>query len=104
MDIDLLDDLRNILSDTWGEICWDARSALTGKGGPAYVRRSLRRRILERDHHICQICHRPGHTDTGPDSRSWHIDHVLAWSKGGATTAENLRLTCATCNQRKAAR
>lgn len=103
-DTNPLTELSDLLTDTWAEMRWDARAMLTGKGGPAYVPQALRRRVMARDHHICQICHKPGKHDTGPDDRSWHIDHILPWSKGGATTFENLRLTCATCNQRKADR
>ena len=99
---DALTELGNLWADTWGEILWDARAALTGKGGSAYVPQALRRRILDRDHCICQICHKPGKADTGPDGRPWHIDHILPYSQGGSTTIENLRLSCATCNQRKA--
>jgi 5-methylcytosine-specific restriction endonuclease McrA len=35
---------------------------------------------------------------------SYHIDHMKAWSKGGATELYNLQLLCPSCNLRKGAR
>jgi hypothetical protein len=36
------------------------------------------------------------------DSRfDLQYDHILPWSKGGATTVENLQLLCAPCNRTK---
>ena len=35
---------------------------------------------------------------------SYHIDHMKAWSKGGATELYNLQLLCPPCNLRKGAR
>ena len=34
----------------------------------------------------------------------WHVDHYMPLSRGGANTRENLRLACAPCNLRKAAK
>ncbi|MCL4507775.1 MAG: HNH endonuclease [Chloroflexi bacterium] len=27
-----------------------------------------------------------------------HVDHILAWSKGGETVLENLQTLCSVCN------
>jgi 5-methylcytosine-specific restriction endonuclease McrA len=35
---------------------------------------------------------------------SYHIDHIKAWSKGGATELYNLQLLCPSCNLKKGAR
>lgn len=33
-----------------------------------------------------------------------HFDHIIPWSRGGASTARNLELRCESCNLRKGAR
>jgi hypothetical protein len=58
------------------------------------------RRILwNRDERpLCRICHKP---------ISWEdvtIDHVKAWSRGGATTITNAQIAHRGCNSRKGAR
>ena len=35
---------------------------------------------------------------------SYHIDHMKAWSQGGATELSNLQLLCPSCNLKKGAR
>jgi 5-methylcytosine-specific restriction endonuclease McrA len=35
------------------------------------------------------------------DGKSWHTDHVIPGSKGGANKDDNVVLSCATCNMRK---
>lgn len=102
-DTDIFTEIHYLWTDTWHELLWDLRAMLTGSGGPAYVKAAHRQRVMERDHYICQICHKPGKTHHGPDKQPWHIDHILAYSHGGPTTIDNLRLACATCNRRKAA-
>lgn len=59
----------------------------------------LRRLVRERAGGRCEYCRLPE-----ADSLSVHqVDHVLARKHGGATTAENLALSCVCCNQRKGA-
>jgi len=60
---------------------------------------SLRRAaILLRDGHCCVYCGSSG------NDRSLTIDHVVAKSKGGLSTDDNLVAACAPCNQVKADR
>jgi len=54
-----------------------------------------RRRILERDHYVCQICGRPG-----ADS----VDHIVPRAFGGTHGDSNLRAAHFTCNSRRGAK
>ena len=61
--------------------------------------------IIERDGFKCKICGKP--IAQCDDARRiakmgtglYHIDHVVPCQQGGRATLENLRLTCAKCNQ-----
>jgi hypothetical protein len=56
---------------------------------------TLRRAVYERDAYRCVDC------------GSWEnlsIDHVIPWSKGGATTMDNLVTRCMPCNNSKGTR
>lgn len=55
----------------------------------------LRFEVIERDHFRCVACGRGPATHRGA---ILHIDHIVPWSKGGLTAAENLRTLCAECN------
>lgn len=55
----------------------------------------LRYKILVRDGFKCCLCGASPATAVGV---TLHIDHIEPWSKGGATTFENLRTTCEACN------
>lgn len=46
---------------------------------------------------ICQKC-------GNPLERSFHADHVLPFSKGGATILKNGQALCQTCNLEKGAK
>ena len=53
----------------------------------------IRRSILDRDGHRCQI--------QGPRCKgdATHVDHIVPWSEGGAWyEPDNLRAACETCN------
>lgn len=52
----------------------------------------LRWAILVRDGHRCRGC-----GATAQESRL-HVDHIVPWSKGGLTVAENLQTLCDDCN------
>ena len=55
----------------------------------------LRFRVMRRDNFKCKNCGRSPATD--PEV-VLHIDHVVAWSKGGETEIENLQTSCSKCN------
>jgi len=71
---------------------------------------SEKREIYERDGRTCAVCGeavRMGGTydtpfDIGPVSGS--IDHILARSRGGQNTQDNLRVLCKSCNSAKGAK
>lgn len=54
--------------------------------------------VMKRDGFRCRYCGKSPATDPGVELV---LDHVLAWSKGGETTAENLATSCVTCNAGK---
>lgn len=55
----------------------------------------LRWHVLQRDRFTCCSC---GATPALNPSVLLHVDHVLAWSKGGETTMANLQTLCSICN------
>jgi len=55
----------------------------------------LRYQVLKRDNFSCQQC---GASPAKSVGIELHLDHMLAWSKGGLTTLENLRTLCSKCN------
>ncbi len=61
----------------------------------------FRFRVLQRDDFRCQYCGRSPRTDLGVRI---HVDHKIAFSKGGKTTFENLQVLCLDCNVGKSNR
>jgi 5-methylcytosine-specific restriction endonuclease McrA len=53
-------------------------------------------KVARRDNHVCQLCYR-----YVPDNEI-EFDHIIPFSKGGATSVENVRLLCRPCNRKKA--
>lgn len=56
---------------------------------------NLRRRIIERDGLRCVYC------DDDLTNAEVHLDHVIPESQGGATSYDNLQVTCRKCNLQK---
>ena len=52
----------------------------------------MKETVYERQQGICPYCKKHFELE------EMHADHILAWSKGGKTTAENCQLLCSTCN------
>ncbi len=59
---------------------------------------ALRFLVLKRDRFRCVACGRSPATEAG---LVLEVDHILAWSKGGITIAENLQTLCFDCNRGK---
>jgi hypothetical protein len=55
----------------------------------------LRFLVMRRDNFKCKYCGLSPATDP---SIELHIDHVIAWAKGGQTILENLQTLCTRCN------
>lgn len=56
---------------------------------------SLRYRVLRRDRFMCVLCGRSPAQDPGCEL---HVDHIVAFSKGGKSVEGNLRSLCRECN------
>jgi hypothetical protein len=55
----------------------------------------LRWHVLQRDRFTCRACGASPALVPGVDL---HVDHIVPWSKGGATVLENLQTLCSVCN------
>jgi len=62
---------------------------------PRQVSFGLRYAVLKRDSFRCVICGVSPATQIGCQL---HVDHVIAFSRGGKTVFENLQTLCSTCN------
>jgi hypothetical protein len=62
-----------------------------------YISASLRRTVSDRAQKCCEYCLIPEMLALA----SYQVDHVIAEKHGGATTEENLALSCPLCNQAK---
>lgn len=56
---------------------------------------NLRRRVIERDGLRCVFC------NVDLIKSEVHLDHVIPESQGGATSYDNLQVTCRKCNLEK---
>lgn len=71
---------------------------LTGNEKALSIRAFDRRDKLaayERQNHICPLCNEEYEFD------EMHGDHIIPWSKGGKTVAENCQMLCRDCNIKK---
>lgn len=91
----LVDDGLLVIEDGWAVpngLPWDG---MYKRARPS-VSPALRREIFERDGRVCSYCA----SGAGP----FDIDHVIPVCRGGASSAENLCVACATCNRSKGGR
>jgi 5-methylcytosine-specific restriction endonuclease McrA len=65
------------------------------------IKLGLRYEVLKRDRFRCVLCGASPATHLGC---VLHVDHIIPWSKGGKTVADNLRSLCETCNLGKSAK
>jgi 5-methylcytosine-specific restriction endonuclease McrA len=63
--------------------------------GPRDPSLRLRFIVMRRDSFRCRQC---GASPAVMPGVELHVDHVIAWSAGGATTLENLQTLCLRCN------
>jgi hypothetical protein len=63
--------------------------------GPRDPSMRLRWQVLKRDRFTCQACGASPALKLGVEL---HVDHIVAWAKGGATVLENLQTLCSNCN------
>ena len=54
-----------------------------------------KRTAYEKQNGICPIC------GTHHEIEEMEGDHIVAWSKGGKTTIDNLQMLCKKCNREK---
>ena len=65
------------------------------RGKSRSINLAVRYKILVRDNFTCVIC---GRSPANNQGVILHIDHILAWSKGGTNDPSNLRVLCSDCN------
>jgi hypothetical protein len=62
-----------------------------------YISSTLRRTVSDRAQNCCEYCLIPEMLALA----TYQVDHIIAEKHGGATTLENLALSCPLCNQAK---
>ncbi len=70
---------------------WVEQEHATIRGRRPQYWNVIRRQILARDGYRCQIC---------GDTHDLSVHHIIPLSKGGDSTAANLRVLCHSCHQR----
>lgn len=78
------------------EKSWSGPRTESSKATSTTRWKKLRRQVLDRDGHLCQI-QTPGICTV----RATHVDKVRAAARGGDVDLANLRASCASCNQHK---
>ena len=61
------------------------------------INAELRQRVVERARSCCEYCRSQSNYAT----HTFSVEHVLARSRGGPTTLDNLALACQGCNNHK---
>lgn len=74
---------------------WELRARKDDRRPPIPL--AILAEVYNRDGPVCSYC------NEGPLD-SWHIDHILPWSRGGEHSVENLCVSCASCNLSKGAK
>jgi hypothetical protein len=59
------------------------------------ISRGVMLKVIRRDGQVCQMCF-----ENVPDDKV-EFDHLIPYSRGGASTVENIRLLCRDCNRKK---
>jgi len=94
-------DIRPLSCNVYGHICpvfVNARKfteTVRERSFGRHIPRGVMLKVVRRDGNTCQKC-----SANVPDN-DLHFDHVIPISKGGPTTAENLRVVCSKCNLEK---
>jgi 5-methylcytosine-specific restriction endonuclease McrA len=84
--------LRKAAEDAGMPVRYSPEACTKPKGAKAFISKSLRKAVMERDKYRCVRC--DSHLDLEPD-------HVIPESRGGPTTLENLQTLCRPCNLKK---
>lgn len=84
-----------LLRKTSGGYLFAYGSTASAERGRREVGALLRAKVIARCGLICGICEQPA------DPKEVDIDHIIPWSKGGATALFNLQVTHASCNRAK---
>jgi 5-methylcytosine-specific restriction protein A len=75
---------------------WDHGGKSRHERGYGTAWDKLRKVVLQRDRHLCQLCKEAGRVRVGT-----HVDHILAKANGGSDDLTNLRVVCASCHALK---
>lgn len=74
------------------------RQLLPAEGKRVVLPQEVRNAVWQRDKGRCVEC---GASGKGVELQ---FDHIIPWSKGGASTFENIQLLCSLCNKKKGSR
>ena len=61
-------------------------------GKTRHIPKEIKREVWNRDNGCCAVC---------GSSENLEFDHVIPYSKGGATSLGNLQILCSRCNKKK---
>jgi hypothetical protein len=73
----------------------NSRPATQASSNPRYIPLKVRLQVMKRDRYCCVMCGRSPAVAVGIQL---HIDHVIPFSHGGASTSDNLQTLCQDCN------